>query len=293
MINRLGIYAMTEKGRRVLAELSTAHRECLSWVVAARDNSLTDDGFEAIHDWCRQAGIPFYERGEIPQEPATHALAIAWRWLIPDSSTRLIVIHDSLLPKYRGFNPLVTALIAGDDEIGATALWANADYDCGDIIAQRSCSVSYPLRIADAIDQVSALYVDLARFITAELQAGRDLPATPQDDAQASYSLWRDTLDYALDWSASAAVLKRQVDAQSAPYTGATTQMDGETVRILAAEVLPDVEIANRTPGKVIFLHDGLPTVVCGHGLLRIEDARREQDGAALLPFKKFRVRFG
>ena len=49
-------------------------------------------------------------------------IAIGWRRLISGIEGRLIVLRDSLLPKYRGFAPTVAQLLAGESEIGVTAL---------------------------------------------------------------------------------------------------------------------------------------------------------------------------
>ena len=61
--------------------------------------------------------------------------AIGWKWII-DNTSQLIVLHDSLLPKYRGFSPLVNSLINGDTLTGVTALFASSEYDKGEIIEQ-------------------------------------------------------------------------------------------------------------------------------------------------------------
>jgi methionyl-tRNA formyltransferase len=54
-------------------------------------------------------------------------------------------MHDSLLPKYRGFAPLPNALINGEREVGVTALFASEEYDMGDIVCQRRLAVEYPM----------------------------------------------------------------------------------------------------------------------------------------------------
>ena len=41
------------------------------------------------------------------------------------NSENLIVFHDSLLPKYRGFAPLVSQLINGEEYLGVTAIFTN------------------------------------------------------------------------------------------------------------------------------------------------------------------------
>jgi methionyl-tRNA formyltransferase len=56
---------------------------------------------------------------------------------------------------------------------------------------------------------------------------------------------------------------------------------------------LPDVIIENRAVGKVIFMDNGSPVVVCGQGLLKI--LKLTEDGAEynVLPLSRFRTRIG
>ena len=49
---------------------------------------------------------------------------------------RLINIHPSLLPKYRGLNTHQRAIDAGEREAGATVHFVTADLDCGPGILQ-------------------------------------------------------------------------------------------------------------------------------------------------------------
>jgi methionyl-tRNA formyltransferase len=55
----------------------------------------------------------------------------------------LVVFHDSILPQYRGFNPLVSALINGDSRVGVTAMGTD-EFDKGDIIGQRTIAINIP-----------------------------------------------------------------------------------------------------------------------------------------------------
>ncbi len=50
---------------------------------------------------------------------------------------RLINIHPSLLPKYKGLHTHQRALDAGDDEHGVSVHWVSAELDSGELIAQR------------------------------------------------------------------------------------------------------------------------------------------------------------
>jgi methionyl-tRNA formyltransferase len=104
--------------------------------------------------------------------------------------------------------------------------------------------------------------------------------------------LWRDDEDYLVDWSWPAERIRRFVDAVGAPYKGAASIVDGKMLRLLKAEALPDVAVANRTVGKVIFVRNGRPVVTCGSGLLRVDELVEDASGASVLPLRKFRTRF-
>jgi methionyl-tRNA formyltransferase len=292
-VKQLTVFAMTEKGYAVVRLLLSRYPGLVAAVVASRDRGIAKDYYDEIAELCRTDNIQFHDRTDGFSIRSDYALAVAWQWLIDAGSARLIVFHDSLLPRYRGFNPLVTALINGDKEIGVTALYATAEYDRGDIIAQSSSVISYPIRIQEAFKIVIGNYETLAADIAGALTRGDEPNAKPQDEANSSYSLWRDEEDYFVDWSHSASDIKRFIDAVGYPYKGAAATLEGRVVRIRDAEALDDVRIANRTPGKVIFLKDAKPVVVCGQGLLRTTELVDDETGASLLPLSRFRIRFG
>jgi methionyl-tRNA formyltransferase len=220
-----------------------------------------------------------------------YALAVSWRWMI-HGVPNLIALHDSLLPKYRGFAPLPNALINGEREVGVSALFASGEYDRGDIVCQRRLQIEYPIKIHQAIRSIVPLYAAIASEICSALASGAGLPGKKQDESEATYSLWRDDRDYEIDWGWDAARIARFIDAVGYPYLGARTTLNQEPVAVLDAAVDPDVRIEDRAVGKVIFVRDGQPVVVCGTGLLRITQMT-SPDGRPLLPLKKFRSRFG
>ncbi len=290
-MKQLTILAMTEKGYAVVTAIMSAYPEIVGAVVAARDPNVANDYFDEIAEFCKTNAIPFDDGSEDYVIRTEYVLAVSWRWIVNHTESRLIVLHDSLLPKYRGFNPLVTALLNGDSEIGVTALYATSEYDRGDIIAQSASEISYPIRIQDAIDTILTNYRTLALGVAESLRHGVAPVASPQCEADASYSLWRDEEDYYIDWTMSATAISKMVDTLSTPYRGAASVIDGKVARILEAQVIDDVMIANRTCGKVIFAHDSGPIVVCGEGLLQI-NVLTDDSGNSLLPLARFRTRF-
>ena len=284
-------YLLGKKGLDCIKSLKKSHLNHVVDVVIDRDQNVQKDYAEEIQELCEQLKIPTILRKEATKSAAgTLEIAIGWRWLI-NTENQVLVFHDSLLPKYRGFNPLVTALINGDKEIGVTALTAGESYDTGDIIGQKSTLIDYPINIKSAIDQVSQLYVELLHDVFSK-HLSKSLKGIPQEASEASYSLWRDEEDYWIDWQQSAEEIRRFIDAVGYPYKGAKTKASGHTVRILNATTKPDVEIANRTPGKVIFKDSEGFHIVCRQGLLCVSEFYNDT-GEKVDLGNAFRIRFG
>ena len=54
---------------------------------------------------------------------------------------RLINLHPSLLPKYKGLHAVEEALKSGDDETGCTVHWVTEELDSGGIIRQQTVPI--------------------------------------------------------------------------------------------------------------------------------------------------------
>ena len=125
-----------------------------------------------------------------------------------------------------------------------------------------------------------------------DIKFERKLSTTPQNEVEATYSLWRDEEDYQINWFSNSDSINRFIDAVGYPYFGAFSYVQGTKVRILDAEVYTDLTIENRTPGKVIFIRNTHPVVVCGERLLILKNVIYDKSGESFLPLKRLRVRF-
>jgi methionyl-tRNA formyltransferase len=291
-LRNLTLFLMTQKGHAALQGIiARVGADAVGAVVSCRDHGVRNDCYEEIRGTCKEAAIPFFDRRSNDSLLTDSALAVSWRWMIR-GVPNLVVFHDSLLPRYRGFAPLPNALINGEPMIGVSALFAGDDYDTGDIICQKSVRVEYPIKIQKAIDDLLPLYTELGAELASAICSGVELRGQKQDDSQASYSLWRDEADYQIEWSWDSERIARFIDAVGHPYLGARSNLNHEEVIIRESVVEPDVCVENRTPGKVIFMRGDHPVVTCGRGLLRIVRLE-DREGRSLLPLKKFRLRFG
>ncbi|MBU5673838.1 methionyl-tRNA formyltransferase [Paenibacillus brevis] len=294
MKSKIAMFLMNKKGYLILENFINRYGiDPIDVIIISRDPNVQKDYYLEIRDLCLKNGVRVLDRLEIDNSLFENqiAFAIGWRWII-NNVNQLIVFHDSLLPRYRGFAPLVNALINKEIQIGVTALFATTDYDKGDIIAQESLTISYPIKIEDAIAKIADLYILLVNKITCDILEEKAIVGVPQNEKEASYSLWRDEQDYLIDWSMESEYIQRFIDATGFPYKGAATFLNGKKVRIVESIPIQDVLIENRTPGKVIFFENKNPIVVCGKGLLKIQSIIDDETGKELLPLNKFRIRF-
>ena len=186
-----------------------------------------------------------------------------WRtWLPPEifdlPPHGTLNIHDSLLPAYAGFSPLIWALINGEREVGVTAHRMNAELDAGDILLQRAVPVQEGDTATDLFHRTVDLIEPLVRESLDLIASGR-ARWVPQDRTQASFFHKRSVEDGRIDWSWPAEDLERLVRAQSDPYPNAFTHHRGERIQIVSAAV--SQARYGGTPGR-IFIREGDGVVI-------------------------------
>jgi len=289
------IFSLGLKGYSVVKALAESLAPPVIFCVIGKDDGVSDDWSVKLASYCARQGIDYSFRDNNFYKESEYDLflALGWRWIVRDvPQEKLIVFHDSLLPKYRGFAPLVNALINKERSTGVTALLGAEAYDRGNILLQKSFDIVYPTTIEREILRISIGYADLALELFAQLNNGTlNRCGCPQEEKEATYSLWRDNEDYRINWNNDAGNIEHFISCVNHPYMGASAMLNGSIIRVRKAWAREDIKVENRTPGKVIFIESGLPVVVCGKGLLVLADVQNEVD-ESILPLKSFRSRF-
>jgi methionyl-tRNA formyltransferase len=290
---RIALLAAGPKGANFLRNFRG--NASVDFVVSYASKGLQVDAHADIQSVCQAKGYRLFGRGDVhAQDYASVDLVLmaGWQWMSKEADRRFVVFHDSLLPKLRGFNPTVTALIAGETEIGVTALSPSGGQpsvaDSGPIFGHEKIPIQYPATIRSVYEQLGLAYCRLADRLLDAASSG-PLSFADQEVSEATYSLWRDEDDYQINWTMSAEQIRRFVDAVGWPYLGAKSTVEGREIRIDRVEVSYERVFVNRCPGKIWSLADGVPEVVCGSGMLRIL-AAREADGCPV-KFTSLRAR--
>jgi methionyl-tRNA formyltransferase len=206
-------------------------------------------------------------------------VATNWRtWIPPEVFTlpRLgtLNVHDSLLPAYAGFSPLIWALINGEPEVGVTAHMMDEVLDAGDIVIQRAVPVGPTDTTTDLFYRTLELFGPITTDGLALIAAGRT-DWVKQDRSKASFFHKRSIEDSRIDWTWPAEEIERLVRAQSDPYPNAFTYRGGERLRVVSAAVSEGRY--GGTPGR-IFIREGDGVVIVAGA-----DARRGRNPGLLL----------
>lgn len=299
-MQKLALFLATEKGYACLERLISDGR-AIGCVFSFSEVNVAHNWHNDIKALCGAHGILFFSWHEVKNDLLrifqehnfTSAVAVSWRYLLPLEMNNflrvpLIVFHDSLLPKYRGFAPTPTAIINGESIIGITALFASQDADGGDIIMQRKLEVPHNKYMREIVSEQAIIYAEMLAELAAMLESG-EVKAVKQDEAQASYSVWRNYEDCRINWDKSSEYIYNLIRALGAPYLGAYCYYDGAKIIVDRSEVISDKNFAIRDAGKIWSIRENKPEVICGEGMLRIISAHYENGEEVV--FQKLRVR--
>ena len=228
----------TRRGYRVLEKLIACASEARLTVFTFREESHEPPFLDDIRSLAENHGAQFYEARRVSAVPdfweATLIdlmLVVSWRYLIPAEIYRrpmrgTFILHDSLLPRYRGFAPTVWAILNGEAETGVTLFEIAETVDSGDIVAQQAVAIAPDDTITEVIERVTQAYVSV---LEAQLPALLDGTAgrIPQDQTQATFTCKRLPDDNRIDWTQPTAAIYNLIRATTKPYPGAFTSLDG------------------------------------------------------------------
>ena len=304
---RIVMFGYQTWGHRTLrALLDSEHEVALAVTHPPSEHAYERIWSDSVADLAAEHGVEVVIRnrpdddelfGKLKEIDPDLIVANNWRTWIPPHVFELprfgtLNVHDSLLPAYAGFSPIVWALINGEKQVGVTAHMMNEELDAGDIVVQKAIDVGPRDTATDLFHRTVELIEPVVREAL-ELIASGKRDFTPQDPAKASFFHKRSIEDSRIDWNWPAEDIERLVRAQSDPYPNAFTYHNGKRLRIVRASV--SQRRYGGTPGR-IFVREGDGVVIVAgadarYGRnrgLRIERVRTE-DGTELAATEYFR----
>ncbi len=163
-----------------------------------------------------------------------------------------INVHGSLLPKYRGADPIRRALLNGDRITGITTMYMNEGWDTGDIIFQEELEIGKDENFGSLYCRLAELGGRLLLQTIRALLAG-EAPRISQDDRLATKAFKVKSEQYRIDWGEPAEKIHNLVRAL-APSPGAETYFNSERLKILETRMagLSEGNIKGCGPGGII-----------------------------------------
>ncbi|TXS54394.1 methionyl-tRNA formyltransferase [Streptomyces sp. t39] len=273
---RVVMFGYQTWGHRTLQALLDSEHDVVLVVTHPRSEHAYEKIWsDSVADLAEQHGIPVVIRNRPDDEELLALLKEAdpdvivannWRTWIPPHVYGLprhgtLNIHDSLLPQYAGFSPLIWALINGEKEVGVTAHMMDEELDAGDIVDQRAVPVGPDDTATDLFHRTVDLIAPVTIGALDRIASG-DTDFTPQDRSRASFFHKRAEEDIRIDWNWPAEDLERLVRAQSAPYPSAFTHHRGHRLEIVAATVSRGRY--GGTPGRIFYREGDGVVIVAG-----------------------------
>jgi methionyl-tRNA formyltransferase len=288
---RIFLFLGSRRGYAVLKKL-IAEKAAIAGILCLVEDPHEEQYHLKVSAIAQEHAIPiFYSTVVKPPEYAAIlqkikpdiAFAIGWRYLIKQSAYCIppqgtCIIHDSLLPKYRGFAPMNWAIINGEQETGVTLFYITEGIDAGPIIDQ----LVLPIKIEDTAktvdDNIIMLYEKIISKNLSALATGQ-IKSTPQDASIATYTCKRTPEDGKINWSATALAIYNLIRGLTHPFPGAYTLLNGKKIFIWAAELSARQDTySGNIPGRVVGKRNGMIEVLTGKGVLCLKQLQYAEE---------------
>ncbi len=168
---------------------------------------------------------------------------------IPD--VRVINLHSSLLPKYRGAAPINHAIINGESQTGLTIFELNEQWDAGNMLGQSITDI-YPTETAGQLhDRLALMGPELVSNIIEKIANGSDAPMTQNNSLTCKAPKLKKS-DGLIEWNRSAQIVINHIRGVI-PWPGAFCFMahpGKNPLRLNVLEaILTDKPAGNFPPG--------------------------------------------
>lgn len=233
-----------------------------------------------VKDVAEEYGIPVYQPENWRDSTALDtlrslqpdlAITAAYGRILPQAALEIpkfgcLNVHASLLPRWRGADPIRQAILAGDAETGITIMEMVLEMDAGDALWQRKLPIAADDTLASLESRMASLG---GSTLTEALQLWRagELQATPQEASQITMAPMCRKADGKIAWTDPAAAIERRIRAFS-PWPGATSPFGEQTLRIWQARL--EETSTSASPGELLAVDKSGVLVATGAGALRL-----------------------
>lgn len=185
-----------------------------------------------------------------------------------------INLHASLLPLYRGANPISQALMDGCKKTGITTMKTVLELDAGDICLQDEIELTPEMNVVELMKIISSKSPALLDKTLKELYSG-ELKSIPQDNSQATFTKKIKKEEKAIDWQNDAQNLHNKIRAMYQINTNHTT-FNNKIVKVLKTCV---VDYNDGKAGEIVQIDKDGIVVKCSQRALKLIILKPEGKG--------------
>ncbi len=186
-------------------------------------------------------------------------------------------LHASLLPKYRGANPICAALLSGDKETGITTMITVLELDAGDICLTEKITLDFDTDFIKLSDEISKKSPDLIVKTLKGLYDGSIKPCA-QIASDATFTKKTKKEDKELCFINPKADVHNKVRAMCGVNTCHFVYND-KIVKVLKTGFCDDSACDNFGCGEVICVSKDGISVKCEDGAILIKNVKPEGKG--------------
>ena len=191
---------------------------------------------------------------------------------IPKYAT--VNLHASLLPKYRGANPIQRAIINGDKVTGITTMTTVLELDAGDICLAEKIDITENMTTSDLCEIISEkspflLYKTLKGLYT------KTLVPQPQNPELVSFANKFQCEEYIINWNDTSETIHNQVRAFNSCCC-AVSKWNDKYVKIVETRLNGEFLVSSLTPSQIISVTKEGIIVKTGNGAILVTKVKPE-----------------
>lgn len=189
---------------------------------AGRGKKLTPSPIKSV---ALEAGIPVFTPTRLRTDEAViqtlealapdYIVTIAFGQILPLKVLNIprggtVNVHASLLPYYRGANPIQWAVLNGESETGLTTMLSDEGVDTGDMLLKERIAIHADDNTGQVAEKLALLAGDLLVKTLHGLET-QSIHPEKQDDSLATHAPKLSKEEAILDWSLTALELKQRI----------------------------------------------------------------------------------
>ncbi|PZP40579.1 MAG: methionyl-tRNA formyltransferase [Pseudomonas fluorescens] len=230
-----------------------------------------------VHEAAMELGIPVFFPEKLRGDELEKVMAldadvfcvVAYGLLLPKvmvDEKLCLNVHPSRLPRWRGAAPLQWTLMSGDPDTDICVMKLDAGMDTGPVVARERVAIPHDMTLGQLHDLTA---VQGAEMLADVVRGLPDIRLVEQE-GEATLAPKIDNVVRAIDWKARAFEVHNKVRGLN-PVPSATALFDGETLKILACEIVDGFGAT----GEILSVDAAGVVVGCGEGTVRITRLQR------------------